>query len=101
MVASLVDGFSEVTIAGAAWRVFAVSDAQHRVQVQVIDNGRGVAAADRERVFLPYYSTKGRGSGLGLAIVRRMIGDHGGTIDVTAASAAGTTFTIDLPCLPS
>lgn len=35
MVASLVDGFSEVTIAGAAWRVFAVSDAQHRVQVQV------------------------------------------------------------------
>ena len=73
----------------------------HRVQVQVIDNGRGVAAADRERVFLPYYSTKGRGSGLGLAIVRRMIGDHGGTIDVTAASAAGTTFTIDLPCLPS
>jgi two-component system nitrogen regulation sensor histidine kinase NtrY len=73
----------------------------HRVQVHVIDNGRGVAPADRERVFLPYYSTKGRGSGLGLAIVRRMVGDHGGSIEVSAASAAGTTFTIDLPCLPS
>lgn len=72
-----------------------------RVQTQVIDNGPGVAPADREKLFMPYYSTKGRGSGLGLAIVRRMVADHGGTIDVAASVPSGTTFTIDLPCLRS
>ena len=54
--------------------------------------------ADREKLFLPYYSTKRRGSGLGLAIVRRIIAEHGGTIDVGANVPKGTRFTIELPC---
>ena len=44
---------------------------------------RGFPAAERDKLFLPYYSTKGRGSGLGLAIVRRIVAEHGGSIDVT------------------
>jgi two-component system, NtrC family, nitrogen regulation sensor histidine kinase NtrY len=67
------------------------------VRLTVSDNGPGIPLADREKLFLPYYSTKGRGSGLGLAIVRRIITEHGGTVDVADASPQGTVFTVDLP----
>ena len=50
--------------------------------IVVADDGPGIPAAEREKLFLPYYSTKGRGSGLGLAIVRRIVAEHGGTVDV-------------------
>ena len=46
------------------------------------DNGPGIPAADRDKLFMPYYSTKRRGSGLGLAIVRRIVAEHGGSIEV-------------------
>jgi signal transduction histidine kinase len=49
-------------------------------------------------LFLPYYSTKQRGSGLGLAIVRRIIAEHGGSIEVSDNVPRGTRFTIELPC---
>ena len=68
------------------------------VRVVVADNGPGIPAAEREKLFLPYYSTKRRGSGLGLAIVRRIIAEHGGTIDVSDNHPRGTRFTIELPC---
>jgi len=67
------------------------------IQLTVTDNGPGVSAEDRDKLFMPYYSTKGRGSGLGLAIVRRIVVEHGGTIEVSDAQPRGTTFTIELP----
>ncbi len=72
-----------------------------RIRLEVIDNGPGVPAADKDKLFMPYYSTKGRGSGLGLAIVRRIVADHGGTIEALAAAPSGTIFRIELPCLRS
>jgi two-component system nitrogen regulation sensor histidine kinase NtrY len=68
------------------------------VRVVVADNGPGIPAAEREKLFLPYYSTKQRGSGLGLAIVRRIVVEHGGSIDVTDNQPRGTRFAIELPC---
>jgi two-component system nitrogen regulation sensor histidine kinase NtrY len=68
------------------------------VRVIVADNGPGIPASEREKLFLPYYSTKRRGSGLGLAIVRRIIAEHGGSIDVSDNAPRGTRFTIELPC---
>jgi len=68
------------------------------VRLIVADNGPGIPLADREKLFLPYYSTKRRGSGLGLAIVRRIIAEHGGTIEVGTNVPKGTRFTIELPC---
>jgi two-component system nitrogen regulation sensor histidine kinase NtrY len=68
------------------------------VRITVSDNGPGIPAGDREKLFLPYYSTKRRGSGLGLAIVRRIIAEHGGAIDVADNAPSGTIFTIELPC---
>src|SRR5882762_8846751 len=68
------------------------------VRVVVADDGPGIPPAEREKLFLPYYSTKRRGSGLGLAIVRRIIAEHGGSIDVGDNMPRGTRFTIELPC---
>jgi len=53
---------------------------------------------DREKLFMPYYSTKRRGSGLGLAIVRRIVGEHGGSIEVGDNTPRGSRFVIELPC---
>ncbi len=68
------------------------------VRVLVADNGPGISEADREKLFMPYYSTKRRGSGLGLAIVRRIVAEHGGSIEVGDNTPTGTRFTIELPC---
>jgi two-component system, NtrC family, nitrogen regulation sensor histidine kinase NtrY len=68
------------------------------VRLVIADDGPGIPAAEREKLFMPYYSTKRRGSGLGLAIVRRIVAEHGGTIDVGDNEPKGTKFTIELPC---
>ena len=67
------------------------------VRIVVADTGPGISPAERDKLFLPYYSTKGRGSGLGLAIVRRIVAEHGGNIDVTDNVPTGTRFIIELP----
>jgi two-component system, NtrC family, nitrogen regulation sensor histidine kinase NtrY len=67
------------------------------VRIVIADNGPGIPAAERDKLFLPYYSTKQRGSGLGLAIVRRIVAEHGGSIDVTDNVPRGTRFAIELP----
>lgn len=65
--------------------------------LSVSDTGSGVPKAAREKLFLPYFSTKGRGSGLGLAIVQRIVSDHNGSIRVEDNQPRGTTFSIELP----
>jgi two-component system nitrogen regulation sensor histidine kinase NtrY len=67
------------------------------VRLIVADNGPGIPAEERDKLFMPYYSTKKRGSGLGLAIVRRIVAEHGGTIEVGDNQPKGTRFTIELP----
>jgi signal transduction histidine kinase/ActR/RegA family two-component response regulator len=69
------------------------------VRIQVRDDGTGMDAATRERLFDPYFSTKGpgRGTGLGLPIVQSIVLSLGGTIQVQSALQEGTTFTIMLP----
>jgi two-component system, NtrC family, nitrogen regulation sensor histidine kinase NtrY len=72
-------------------------DVNHVARIIVADNGPGIPQGEREKLFLPYYSTKRRGSGLGLAIVRRIIAEHGGSIEVADNEPRGTRFTIELP----
>ena len=68
------------------------------VRIVVADDGPGHSAEERDKLFLPYYSTKGRGSGLGLAIVRRIVAEHGGSIDVADNAPRGTPIVrIELP----
>ena len=68
------------------------------IRLVVQDNGPGISEGDRDKLFLPYFSTKRRGSGLGLAIVRRIVVEHGGSIRVAENAPHGTTFTVELPC---
>jgi two-component system nitrogen regulation sensor histidine kinase NtrY len=67
-------------------------------RVVIADNGPGVPLAEREKLVMPYYSTKHRGSGLGLAIVRRIVAEHGGSIEVGDNAPTGSRFVVELPC---
>ena len=69
------------------------------VEVIVADSGPGISAENKERLFLPYFSTKNRGSGLGLPIVRSVVEEHGGSIRVEDNQPAGTRFVIELPAV--
>ena len=71
--------------------------ANGHVEIHVADTGRGIPAEAKDKLFLPYYSTKGRGTGLGLAIVHRIVTDHHGTIRVEDNRPRGTVFTLELP----
>lgn len=65
--------------------------------IEVIDNGPGVPLQDIQRLFQPYFSTKGRGTGIGLAIVQRIIFDHRGKIRIAEPSPKGARFVIEIP----
>ncbi len=77
--------------------VVTLEEAERGVKLEVADTGRGVAARDREKLFLPDFTTKGRGTGLGLAIVSRIVADHNGTIRVEENRPRGARFIIELP----
>ena len=67
------------------------------VEISVADTGHGVTQELKERLFLPYFSTKKRGTGLGLAIVSRIVEDHHGSIRVEENKPVGTRFVVELP----
>ena len=99
VVINLVDNAVEAMEQQGTIEVEASHDAGARVvRIVVADDGPGIPAAGRDKLFKPYYSTKRRGSGVGLAIVRRIISEHGGAITVTDNVPTGTRFTIELPC---
>lgn len=75
---------------------------QHRIaRIYIIDNGPGIPARDRVRVFEPYFSTKEKGTGLGLPIVKSIIEDHGGVIRALGNEPQGTKIYIELPLYTS
>jgi signal transduction histidine kinase len=68
------------------------------VEYQVEDNGCGMDAETRSKIFQRFFSTKGsKGTGLGLMITRKIVNEHGGTIDVDSEAGRGTKFCIRLP----
>ncbi|MEK7845567.1 MAG: ATP-binding protein, partial [Nitrospinota bacterium] len=67
------------------------------VKIEVTDNGAGVPDENKDKLFLPYFSTKKKGTGLGLAIANRIIADHSGLIRVEDNIPKGAKFVIELP----
>jgi len=67
------------------------------VKIEISDNGTGIPPNIKERLFMPYFSTKKRGTGLGLAIVNSIISEHRGYIRVKDNKPQGTIFVIELP----
>lgn len=75
----------------------AVVGERDAVEIVITDTGHGVTPDVKEKLFLPYFSTKKRGTGLGLAIVSRIVEDHHGSIRVEENSPVGTRFIVELP----
>ena len=74
-----------------------VSELNARLVIEVNDHGPGVPAADRERVFEPFFTTRIKGVGLGLAIARQVVTLHGGSLTVHDAPGGGACFRIEVP----
>jgi two-component system, NtrC family, nitrogen regulation sensor histidine kinase NtrY len=100
VVANLIDNAAEA-MEGSSLRRLRVatrSEAEgDAVEIIVADSGHGISPEDKERLFLPHFSTKERGTGLGLAIASRIIAEHNGTIRVEDNLPTGTTFIIRFP----
>ncbi len=84
---SLVRNLSVITQLGAG----------DTIELVIADTGAGVSPEDREKLFVPYFSTKGRGTGLGLAIVNNILAEHQAHIRVEDNAPAGTRFTVEIP----
>lgn len=72
-----------------------------QARVVVTDNGPGMTAETRQKLFTPYFTTKSSGTGLGLAIVRRIVEEHDGQIQVDSELGVGTRFVVRLPLRPA
>ena len=86
---------------GGRARVITRLHGHDRLHVEIQDNGVGIRAAELDRVFEPFFSTrrKGTGTGLGLSIVKNIVEEHRGTIEIDSEVGRGTTILITLPCL--
>jgi len=75
----------------------------NKIVVRVSDTGPGMPPEVVERVFLPFFTTKGpgKGMGLGLAVCRELVGRLCGRIEVDSVPGQGTTFTVTVPCVPA
>jgi two-component system nitrogen regulation sensor histidine kinase NtrY len=67
------------------------------LRIEISDTGPGIPQADRDKLFVPYYSNKPSGTGLGLAIVHRIVTEHRGTIHVEDHQPKGARFVIEIP----
>ncbi|MGA2205662.1 MAG: ATP-binding protein [Terracidiphilus sp.] len=99
-LANLIDNAAEA-MQGSLLRVLglqtALSEDGAAVEVTVSDTGSGLSDEIRERLFLPFYSTKHRGTGLGLSIAAKIVQEHGGSISAEANSPKGARFLLRLP----
>jgi hypothetical protein len=101
-LANLIDNAAEA-MQGSLLRVLCVqsslSEDGAAVEVEVSDTGHGLTDEIRERLFLPFYSTKHRGTGLGLSIAAKIVQEHGGTLRAEANSPKGARFLLRLPLM--
>ena len=73
--------------------------ARDLIVAEISDNGSGITPSDFQKLFQPYFSTKGRGTGLGLAIVQRIVSEHHGKIKAVNNSPKGAKFIVELPVI--
>ena len=72
----------------------AVQDSGGRAVIAVADNGPGIPPDQREKVFVPFYTTKRQGSGVGLTLVRQIAAVHGASVGITDTPGGGATVSI-------
>lgn len=92
---NLIDNAVEATDDGEI--LLSAERREHSLLIQITDPGRGIPEYDKDKLFVPYFSTKRDGTGLGLAIVDRIVHDHEGRIRIYDNRPRGTRFEIELP----
>jgi two-component system, NtrC family, nitrogen regulation sensor histidine kinase NtrY len=99
-LANLVDNAAEAMEESMVREIHistALLSSREAVELVIADTGHGVSRELKEKLFLPYFSTKKRGTGLGLAIVSRIVEDHHGSIRVEENRPLGSRFIVELP----
>lgn len=100
VIVNLIDNAAEV-VQGSWMKEIVVSTRAKAdgsaIELSVADSGPGISPEDKQKLFVPYFSTKERGTGLGLSIVRSIVQDHKGTIRVEDNFPTGTRFIIEVP----
>jgi nitrogen fixation/metabolism regulation signal transduction histidine kinase len=99
VVVNLVDNAAEAMQDALVKKLYIATQAgaAETVELVVADSGIGVSADEKEKLFLPYFSTKNRGTGLGLAIVSHIVAEHGAHIRVEDNRPVGARFTVEIP----
>jgi hypothetical protein len=101
-LANLIDNAADA-MQGSLLRVLGIgsslSEDGGAVEIYVSDTGHGLTDEIRERLFLPFYSTKHRGTGLGLSIAAKIVQEHGGSLRAEANSPKGARFLMRLPLM--
>jgi len=103
-LANLIDNAAEA-MQGSLLRVLGIHSSMSEdgtaVEVAISDTGHGLTDEIRERLFLPFYSTKHRGTGLGLSIAAKIVQEHGGSLRAEGNSPKGARFLLRLPLMTS
>jgi two-component system nitrogen regulation sensor histidine kinase NtrY len=100
VVVNLIDNAAEALESCSLREITIITrahDDSETVEICVQDTGHGISPQDKDKLFLPQFSTKDRGTGLGLAIAARIVAEHGGTIHVEDNFPVGARFVIELP----
>jgi len=100
VIVNLIDNAAEA-LEGELFREIAVTThlraESDTIEICVSDTGKGISPEDKDKLFLPHFSTKERGTGLGLAIAARIISEHGGSLRMEDNQPRGSRFLIELP----
>ena len=101
VVVNLVDNAAEAMQESLVKDLYVATQpgAAETVELVVADSGCGIGLEDKERLFLPYFSTKNRGTGLGLAIVSHIVAEHGAHIRVEDNQPVGARFIVEIPAI--
>ena len=100
VVVNLIDNAAEALETCSLREITVITrthDDSETVEICVQDTGHGISPQDKDKLFLPQFSTKDRGTGLGLAIAARIVAEHGGSIHVEDNFPVGSRFVIELP----
>ncbi len=104
VVVNLIDNAAEALESSAVRNITVETRAKSdldSVEIVVSDTGHGISPQDKDKLFLPHFSTKDRGTGLGLAIAARIVAEHGGEIHVEDNSPMGSRFVLAIPVADS
>ena len=101
LLINLVKNALEAAEFGGRIELTAESTLSNSVAICVGDNGPGIDESVRDSLFLPFVTTKSTGTGIGLALSKKIVEEHGGSIDIETSDLGGARFRIVLPVAPN